>query len=134
MIGEDTLRNYLSSPLLQKETCERMPAQWETKNIFENIPENLPEELFEIVFETNDVKIERIVSRGHTSPPGFWYDQAKSEYVILLKGSAGLRFKGKNEIAILRPGDSMNIPSHVKHRVEWTDPNQDTVWLAIHYL
>ena len=110
-----------------------MPVQSAIKNIFKNIPENLADELFERVLETTGVKVERIVSRGHGSPPGFWYDQDENEYVILLSGSAGLRFEPENEIAVLRPGDYLNIPPHVKHRVEWTDPNQDTVWLAVHY-
>jgi len=104
------------------------------ENIFENIPKSIPEELAEIISETEDIRIERIVSRGHSSDPGFWYDQDRNEYVILLKGSAGLLFEGEKEIFEMQPGDYVNIPAHMKHRVEWTDPEQETIWLAVYYL
>ena len=103
------------------------------KNIFKNLPESIPEELIETISETEAVKIERIVSKGHSSPSGFWYDQDKSEYVLLLKGSAGLLFEGAGEIVELRPGDYIDIPAHVRHRVEWTDPDKETIWLAVFY-
>ena len=104
-------------------------------NIYQNIPRDLPEELVEIIAETGTDKfrIERIVSKGHSSPPGFWYDQEDNEYVILLKGKAGLAFEGQKDLTIIRPGDYINIPTHLKHRVEWTDPDDDTVWLAVYY-
>ena len=104
------------------------------QNIFKNIPPNLPFELIEnIAGDAGSVKIERIVSRGHASPPGFWYDQDKNEFVILLKGKAGLRFKDRDKIFKLRPGDYVNIPAHTIHRVEWTSAEEDTVWLTFHY-
>lgn len=102
-------------------------------NIFQNIPENLHEEVIQVILEEKAVKIERIVSMGHASPPGFWYDQDKSEYVILLKGSAGLLFEGKDDIMVMGPGDYVNIPAHVRHRVEWTDASRETVWMAVFY-
>ncbi|MFC1867106.1 cupin domain-containing protein [Thermodesulfobacteriota bacterium] len=103
------------------------------KNIFKDIPADLPEELVEIISGTSGIRIERIVSRGHSSPEEFWYDQDRNEYVILLKGKAGLVFENRDDITIMQPGDYMIIPAHVRHRVEWTDPEKDTVWLAIHY-
>ncbi len=103
------------------------------KNIFENIPVNMPEELIEIITETDKIRIERIVSRAHSSPLDFWYDQAENEYVILLKGKAGLAFENSGGPIVLKPGDYLNIPSHVRHRVEWTNPQEDTIWLAIYY-
>jgi len=103
------------------------------KNIFENIPVDIPEELVEIISETDKIRIERIVSRGHSSPPDFWYDQAGNEYIILLKGKAGLAFENRADFVVMGPGDYLNIPAHLRHRVEWTDPEEDTVWLAIHY-
>ncbi len=103
------------------------------KNIFENIPDHFPEELFHEILETKNIKVERIVSRGHSSEDNDWYDQEENEWVILLKGSAGLLFEGDEKAVVLRPGDYINIPSHTKHRVEWTDPELVTVWLAIHY-
>jgi cupin 2 domain-containing protein len=75
--------------------------------------------------------MERIVSQGHTSPPGFWYDQASTEWVILLQGAARLKFEDSSELE-LRPGDFIEIPKHRRHRVEWTDVQQQTIWLAIH--
>jgi len=102
-------------------------------NIFENIPDRIPEELFQEILQTENFKVERIVSRGHSSPDNYWYDQEENEWVILLKGNAGLLFEGDENVVILKPGDYINIPSHTKHRVEWTDPNTETVWLEIHY-
>ena len=102
-------------------------------NIFKDIPGKIPEELIETLSETRDVKIERIVSRGHASPSGFWYDQTRNEYVILLRGRAGLLFEGEQRARVMEPGDYVDIPAHVKHRVEWTEPDQETVWLAVHY-
>jgi cupin 2 domain-containing protein len=102
-------------------------------NIFENIPDHIPEELFQKILQTENLKVERIVSRGHSSPDNEWYDQEENEWVILLKGSAGLLFEGHEKVVVLRSGDYINIPSHTKHRVEWTEPDMVTVWLAIYY-
>ncbi|MEA3438493.1 MAG: cupin domain-containing protein [Thermodesulfobacteriota bacterium] len=102
-------------------------------NIFENIPDHIPEELFQEILKTKNLKVERIVSKGHSSEDDHWYDQEENEWVILLKGNAGLLFEGDENVVILKPGDYINIPSHTKHRVEWTDPNIETVWLAIYY-
>jgi cupin 2 domain-containing protein len=110
-----------------------MPGNFEIKNVFKNIPDDLTGEFFETIAETKNIRIERIVSRGHASPDGFWYDQAENEYVLLLKGSAALRFKDENEARVMHPGDHVIIPKHVRHRVEWTDPDGDTVWLAVFY-
>lgn len=103
-----------------------------TKNIFENFPDKLTEEYFEKITEKENIKIERIISEAHASPPGFWYDQDKNEFVILLKGSARLAFQNKESIT-LNPGDYLIIDAHIKHRVEWTDDHQKTFWLAVHY-
>ena len=102
-------------------------------SLFDGIPAELPEELLETICSTGDVKIERIVSKGHASPEGFWYDQDWNEFVLVVQGSAGLRLEGGEEIVALKPGDYLNIGSHVKHRVEWTDSAGETIWLAVHY-
>ena len=102
-------------------------------NIFSHVPDDLPDELFEDLVVAGAVRIERIISEAHSSPPGFWYDQEKSEWVVLLRGSAGLRFEGSDEVVVMKPGDWVNIPAHKKHRVEWTDPDEKTIWLAVHY-
>jgi cupin 2 domain-containing protein len=103
------------------------------ENIFNNIPENLPEELIQTLVKNDKIKIERIVSNGHSSPKDFWYDQNKNEWVILLKGSARILFKENLESISLSAGDYVNIPAHVLHCVEWTDPSVETIWLAVFY-
>ncbi len=101
------------------------------KNIYKNIPESIPDELIETIAETENIRIERIISNGHASPSGSWYDQDKDEYVLLLKGSAGLFFEGEEKTVKMRPGDYVDIPAHVRHRVEWTDSDKETIWLAV---
>jgi cupin 2 domain-containing protein len=100
-------------------------------NLFTGLPAGLPDELFETLAERRSVRIERIVSHGHASVPGFWYDQQQHEWIVLLKGAARLGFEDRT--VELKPGDFLNIPAHQKHRVEWTTPNAPTVWLAVHY-
>lgn len=103
------------------------------KNVFADIPENLKDEQVQTLLQTPDFHVERIVSQGHCSPEGFWYDQDENEWVIVLKGSAALLFADQDGIFVLNPGDYLHINRHRRHRVEWTDPQQETVWLAVHY-
>lgn len=100
-------------------------------NLFSDLPKRLPDELFTVLLEAASVRIERIVSHGHASPDGFWYDQDQHEWVIVLKGAARLRFE--DVIVEMKPGDFLNIPAHQRHRVEWTTPDEPTIWLAVHY-
>ena len=102
------------------------------KNIFENIPENISEEIYETLLKAKNLRVERIVSKGHSSPKDFWYDQDENEWVLVLRGNAKLLFDGDNTLE-LSAGDYINIPAHKKHRVEWTDPKAETIWLAIYY-
>jgi cupin 2 domain-containing protein len=104
----------------------------ELSSLLADIPDHLPEELVQTLLSTPSFRIERIVSLGHTSPEGFWYDQETHEWVLLLSGAARLLFEG-NEPLDLLPGTIVNIPAHKRHRVEWTDPARPTIWLAIHY-
>jgi cupin 2 domain-containing protein len=90
------------------------------------------EDLSEILVRPG-LKLERIVSRGHASPPGFWYEQAWNEWVIVLSGSAGLRFEEEAYARSLGPGDYVFIPAHKRHRVDWTGAAGSTVWLAVHF-
>ncbi len=101
-------------------------------NIFNKIPQELPDELFEDIISTNNLKIERIVSFGHTSPKNGWYESILNEWIILLEGEAILTFED-NESIILKVGDYLNIPALKKHKVFWTTTKNRTVWLAIHY-
>jgi cupin 2 domain-containing protein len=102
-------------------------------NIFSDIPDNIPEEIFETIISSETISIERIISKGHRSLKGFWYDQEKNEWVILLKGAARIRFENQEEPIHLKPGDHIHIPAHCRHRVEWTDPDCTTVWIAVFY-
>ncbi len=87
----------------------------------------------ETLVSSGKVRIQRIISYSHASPEGFWYDQGENEWVLLTKGSAALKFDGKEELLLLRPGDWVDIPAHVRHRVEWTDPEDKTVWVGVFY-
>lgn len=104
-----------------------------TSNLFRQIPASLPEELNETLCRSEQVRIERIVSRGHASPSGFWYDQDCPEFVLLVSGRARIAFADGTPPVDLVAGDWLTIPAHRKHRVEWTEPGQETVWLAVHY-
>ncbi|HYG89988.1 MAG TPA: cupin [Azospirillum sp.] len=101
-------------------------------NLLKGLPTDLPDELITTLAEADGVRIESIVSTGHGSPEGFWYDQDWAEFVLLVAGSAGLEIEGE-PIRTLALGDWLVIPSHVRHRVAWTDPARPTVWLAVHY-
>jgi cupin 2 domain-containing protein len=101
-------------------------------NLFANISHDLPAELIEPLLTRPGVRMERIVSRGHCSPSDFWYDQAEDEWVLLLEGAARLRFED-GEVVEMTPGSYLDIPAHRRHRVEWTDPQRNTVWLAVFF-
>ena len=101
-------------------------------NIFSDIPQNLPDELFSIILKQNNMHIERIVSKGHTTPVGEWYDQNQNEWILLIQGQARLRLID-DQVIDLNKGDYYFIPAHLKHRVEWTTPEYETIWLAIHF-
>ncbi|QCR35793.1 cupin domain-containing protein [Nissabacter sp. SGAir0207] len=104
-------------------------------NLFRDFPTaavRAEEETFEDLLARPDVRIERIVSTGQASPPGFWYSQPQGEWVVVLQGAAGLLIEGE-PVRELRPGDFINIPAYCRHRVEWTEANGPTVWLAVHY-
>ena len=102
-------------------------------NLYRDIPEVVEDELFQPLIETDHFRLEKIISRGHATPPEEWYNQDGEEWVVLLKGRAGLLFEGETEVQVMGPGDCLQIPSHRRHRVEWTDPNGETIWLALHY-
>ena len=102
------------------------------KNILNNIPDELREERFESLVATEGVRIERIISKGHTSPAGEWYDQQRNEFVLVLKGAGKLEFED-GRVVSMEVGDWLEIRARVKHRVVWTDDNSETVWLAVHW-
>ncbi len=102
------------------------------ENIFAAIPDKLEDELIELLAQNKKTRVERIVSKGHVSPASGWYDQEQDEWVIVLKGAAILAFENGEDVR-LHSGDYLNISAHTRHRVKWTQPDAETVWLAIHY-
>ena len=100
-------------------------------NLFQGLPVCAEHESVLEILKDQSIRIERIVSHGQASSPGFWYDQNEHEWIALLSGQAVLHLEGNTEPVTLRPGDTLLLPAHTKHRVEWTDPMQSTVWLAI---
>nr|WP_319492648.1 cupin domain-containing protein [uncultured Desulfobacter sp.] len=101
-------------------------------NLFENIPDDLSSEHFIDLIKEKNVRIERIVSLGHTSPDFGWYDQDENEWVVVLEGSGTILFENGIE-HVLNKGDHLNIPAHAKHKVTETDSNSITIWLAVFY-
>jgi len=101
-------------------------------NLFADLPARSDAELTTILAEGPGVVIERIVSTGQASPAGFWYDQDWTEWVALLTGSAAVLFEGEGKPRVLTPGGHLTIPPLARHRVEWTDADEPTVWLAVH--
>lgn len=91
------------------------------------------EELPTRLLDAAHVRVERVVSVGHASPPGFRYDQDDGEWVAVLAGQARLSIDGEAAPRVLGPGDFVDLPAHTRHRVEWTDPAVPTVWLAVFY-
>jgi cupin 2 domain-containing protein len=100
-------------------------------SLFENIPDVLSTELTEVLAESSTVRIERIVSDGHTSPIDFWYDQSEQEWVLLISGSAELEFEDRS--VELKTGDYLLIPAHQRHRVTATSTTEKTTWLAVFF-
>jgi len=102
-------------------------------HFLEDAASGLPDEISEVMLTGHDVRIERIVSHGQASPPGYWYDQDEHEWVMLLEGEAALRFDGDAPLLQMTPGMHVHIPAHARHRVEWTAPDRRSVWLAVFY-
>ncbi len=100
-------------------------------NVYSAIPNDLPEELVEVLAQNEGVRIERIVSQGHSSKD--WYDQATHEFVMILQGEGKILFEKDANVVHLRTGDHCVIPAHCRHKVIWTPPHENTIWLAIHY-
>ena len=90
------------------------------------------EEVLEQLAGNGACRLERIVSTGQVTPPGEWYDQERDEWVVMLSGAARLQYEDGVALT-LAPGDYVHIPAHRRHRVAWTSPNEETVWLAMHF-
>jgi cupin 2 domain-containing protein len=101
-------------------------------NLLSLAPAPGPEESVRTLFASPEVRIETVVSHGHRSPEGFFYDQPEDEWVLVVSGRAALGFEGQANRVELGPGDCLLLPAHCRHRVEWTEPDADTVWLAVY--
>ena len=102
-------------------------------NLFDDIRASAPEEVVSTLLSARQFRIERIVSTGQASHPGFWYDQQESEWVLLVSGAAGLMFEGEAQPRVMKAGDYVLIPAHRRHRVEWTSASTPTVWIAVFF-
>ena len=98
-------------------------------NIFDLSPCPLPQELTTTLAESENVRIERIVSTGQTSD---WYDQSQTEFVVLLQGEAIIEYDNDRSIALSK-GDTVLIPPHEHHRVSYTSSEPPCVWLCVFY-
>lgn len=103
-------------------------------NLFDDLPgEAATEEVMATLQEEPGFRLVRIVSTGQATPEGEWYDQDEAEWVMVARGRAALLIQGEAAARVLEAGDYVLIPAHVRHRVEWTDPHEPTVWLALHF-
>lgn len=102
------------------------------KNLFSDIPASLPEEVFEDIVSTDHIRIERILSHGHSSPETGWYDQEENEWVMVLAGQGVIEFES-GVVVTLNTGDYINIKAGEKHKVLGTARDEVTVWLAVFY-
>lgn len=100
-------------------------------NLFAEVPASLPAERFDDLLVRPGVRIERIVSTGHASPPDRWQQQGWDEWVLLVAGAATVEIAGEGAQRLMR-GDHLLIPAGTRHRVAWTDRDRPTVWLAVH--
>lgn len=98
-------------------------------NLFQTPSIPVSSEVIETLLHSENVTIERIISHCASSPPDFWYDQPRDEWVVLLRGTATLSFEN-SPATHLQSGDHLLIPAHQKHRVEKT--SADALWLAVH--
>ena len=105
----------------------------QSANLYDHATTGGRDEEVTTLLEAGGVRLVRIVSTGQATPEGVWYDQDDNEWVVVLRGSAGLRVEGEDDVRVLSPGDYVDIPAGLRHRVEWTDADEPTVWLALHY-
>jgi cupin 2 domain-containing protein len=109
----------------------KLPVQ--IQNLLADLPDAGTDERFELIASNGQLLIERIVSQGQSTPAGEWCCQERDEWVMVLTGRAELKFEGQTALQKMEAGDSVLILGGCRHRVEWTDPDQKTVWLAVHY-
>jgi cupin 2 domain-containing protein len=102
-------------------------------SLFDHLPDDdFEAEQFDTLLEGGRFRLLRIVSNGQTTPDGQWLDQDDDEWVVVITGAAVVRLEGEEQARALTPGEWLFLPAHCRHRVEWTAPDQPTVWLALH--
>lgn len=122
-----------ANTLLNVAGLQHQELGMDSKNLFISGSKPGDDEWTELLAQSHDIRIERIVSHGTCSPPGFWYNQDLCEWVALLRGSAGLRFEDEPGPRTLKPGDYVRIDANRRHRVEWTSTDEPAIWLAVHF-
>ncbi len=105
----------------------------QVENLFNHLPSATAEESFRTLANGRGVKIERIISQGHSSPSSGWYDQELDEWVIVLSGQGHIKIDDGRQYK-LKAGDYLTIPAHTKHKVTWTSPKEPTIWIAVHFM
>jgi len=103
-------------------------------SLLRDLPAAFDGEVFDTLLRGGKFRLQRIVSNGQAMPPGQWLDQDDDEWVVVVAGSAVLSVEGMEHTHALTPGDWLLLPAHCRHRVEWTDPDRPTVWLALHWV
>ena len=131
MFSEAVTVNGQDVPRFQRLASCSEQMRESISNILDDLPQHLPKEVVQTLIHAADVRIERIISHGHVSPADFWYDQTQHEWVIVLQGAARLQFE--EGMVEMKVGDFINIPAFKKHRVDWTTPDEPTVWLGVRY-
>lgn len=98
-------------------------------NIY-NLPDKiLNEEEIDVLFNGKNIRIERIVSMGQVSPENFWYDQDEDEWLVLIEGKAILEYE-TNSVSLSK-GDTLFIPAHQRHRINWTSTDPPCIWVCV---
>ncbi len=97
-------------------------------NLLDNIPSTSIDEIFKTIVSNDNVKIERIISYGQTTPKDYWYDQDENEFVYIVQGKAKIKYDD-GTIHILNINDSLYIQAHQKHQVIYT--SNPTIWLTV---
>ncbi|WP_210459084.1 cupin domain-containing protein [Vibrio crassostreae] len=101
-------------------------------NIYADIPSSLPNEMFNALISNENIRIERILSHGHSSPEEGWYNQDENEWVMVLEGQGVIEFDD-GRVVTLSKGDYINIAAREKHKVIGTVENVVTIWSAVFY-
>ena len=98
-------------------------------NLYKYDYKDLTSEIVDVVYEDSLIRVERIVSMGHTTPDEFIYDQCENEFVSVIDGEAELLLFDSDERIYLKKGDTYMIRSGVKHKVTYT--SSPCIWLCI---